>query len=42
MNVKICKIANRVVDADSVGLKVEYQYGTNETHPSAFLMRYFV
>ena len=32
----------RVVEADSIGLRVEYQDGTSETHPSSFVKEYFV
>ena len=32
----------RVVEAVSSGLIVEYQDGTNGTHPSSFVKKYFV
>ena len=32
----------RVVEADSTGLIVEYQDGTNETFSSSFVKKYFV
>ena len=32
----------RVVEADSIGLRVEYQDGTSETHPISFMIGYFV
>jgi len=37
-----CMQVGRVVEAVSTGLIVEYQDGTNETHPSSFVKKYFV